>query len=79
MTNEEVIKRLTDILDEVTEDKNAICYVTNYDEEPLKMAIKALQEVDFLTFLMNNINKNELEKYFSMYNAQNEMESEEEE
>ena len=64
---------------------NILCaYGVPLDEEEfceaLNKAIKALKESDFLTFLMNNINKNELEKYFSMYRAINEItESEEEE
>lgn len=41
------------------------------------MSINALQDSDFLTFLMNNISKNELESYFSMYRAINKIGMEE--
>ena len=43
----------------------------NLTPKVLDVAIKALQENDFLTFLMSIINPNEMEKYLSMYNAQN--------
>lgn len=44
MTNEEVIKRLKDILEEVTETDNSVCYVTSDDMDTLKAAIKALEQ-----------------------------------
>lgn len=72
MTNEEAIKRLNKIkaIYQGMDNKS--------DVKALDMAIKALQEIDFLTLLMNNINKNDLEVYFSMYHAQNEEREEEE-
>ena len=44
MTKQEATERLKSILDEATEDENSVCYVTAYDEEPLKMAIKSLEK-----------------------------------
>lgn len=44
MTNQEAIERLKDILEEATETEEAVCYVTDCDEEPLKMAIEALEK-----------------------------------
>ena len=44
MTNEEVIKKLKDILEEVTETDDSVCYVTSDDTDALKAAIKALEQ-----------------------------------
>lgn len=44
MTNREAIDSLKDILAEVTETDAAVCYVTDYDAEPLRMAIEALEK-----------------------------------
>lgn len=44
MTTKKALKLLKDILDEATTDENAVCYVTNHDEIPLRLAIKALEK-----------------------------------
>ena len=44
MTREEVIKRLKDILEEVTETDNSVCYVTSDDADALSLAIKVLEQ-----------------------------------
>jgi len=44
MTNKEAIEKLKGILEEATEYENSVCYVTEEDREPLKMAIKALEQ-----------------------------------
>lgn len=44
MTNQEAIEILKDILEEATETENSVCYVTSVDEEPLRMAIEALEK-----------------------------------
>lgn len=44
MTDVEVIRKLNDILEEAIETEDAICYVTSVDEEPLRMAIEALEK-----------------------------------
>lgn len=73
MTNEEAIKYLQWVrpIKPYSFDKKGV-------QEAIDMAIKALQDIDFLTFLMNIINPNEMEVYLSMYNAQNVNGSEEE-
>lgn len=40
----EAIRELKDILEEVIETEDAVCYVTSVDEEPLRMAIEALEK-----------------------------------
>lgn len=44
MKPSEAIEKLKDILEEATETEYAVCYVTSCDEEPLRMAIKALEK-----------------------------------
>lgn len=44
----DAIDRIKAILEEATEGENAVCYVTDYDAEPLKMAISALEKQDEL-------------------------------
>ena len=44
MTANEVIENLKMILEEVTEDENSVCYVTDCDKETLEMAIQALKK-----------------------------------
>lgn len=44
MTREEAIEKIRAILEECTEDENAVCYVTSYDADALDMAIKALEK-----------------------------------
>ena len=44
MTNKEAINDLKVILSEITECEESICYITDVDAEPLKLAIKALKE-----------------------------------
>lgn len=44
MTEREAIKKLKDILDECTESKEAVCYVTDVDAPALEMAINALEK-----------------------------------
>ena len=46
MTREEAAERLKAILEEATEDENAVCYVTSYDADTLEMAIKALEQTE---------------------------------
>ena len=43
MTNQEAINDLKVILSEITECEESICYITDVDAEPLKLAIKALE------------------------------------
>lgn len=44
MTNQEAINDLKVILSEITECEESICYVTDIDAEPLRLAIKALEK-----------------------------------
>lgn len=44
MTREEAIKRIKMILEECTEDEDAVCYVTSDDADALDTAIKALEQ-----------------------------------
>ena len=44
MKPSEAIEKLKDILEEATETEYAVCYVTSCDEEPLRMAIEALEK-----------------------------------
>lgn len=44
MTNQEAINDLKVILSEITECEESICYITDVDAEPLKLAIKALEK-----------------------------------
>ena len=46
MTNKEAINDLKVILSEITECEESICYITDVDAEPLKLAIKALEKAD---------------------------------
>ena len=43
MTNQEAVNDLKVILSEITECEESICYITDVDAEPLKLAIKALE------------------------------------
>lgn len=52
MTIDEVIKKLTEILEEATEDENSVCYVTNIDEPTLKMAIDTMHKYKKIQELM---------------------------
>lgn len=44
MTIEDCISKLIEILEEATEDENAVCYVTDIDEPTLKMAIDTMRK-----------------------------------
>ena len=44
MTNQEAINDLKVILSEITECEESICYITDIDAEPLRLAIKALKK-----------------------------------
>lgn len=44
MTREEKISRLKDILSEINENDNAVCYLTSEDNELIESAIKALSQ-----------------------------------
>ncbi len=44
MTVQKAIEELNMILEEATAYEHAVCYVTSCDEEPLKMAIEALEK-----------------------------------
>ena len=44
MTREEKISRLNDILSEINENDNAVCYLTSEDNELIESAIKALEQ-----------------------------------
>ena len=44
MTNQEAVNDLKVILSEITECEESICYITDVDAEPLKLAIKALKK-----------------------------------
>lgn len=44
MTIEDCISKLIEILEEATEDENAVCYVTDVDEPTLKMAIDTIRK-----------------------------------
>ena len=46
MTNKEAINDLKVILSEITECEESICYITDVDAEPLRLAIKALEKAD---------------------------------
>ena len=44
MTNQEAINDLKVILSEITECEESICYITDVDAEPLRLAIQALEK-----------------------------------
>ena len=44
MTKKEAINDLKVILSEITECEESICYITDVDAEPLRLAIKALEK-----------------------------------
>ena len=44
MTREEKISRLKDILSEINENDDAVCYLTSEDNELIKSAIEALEQ-----------------------------------
>ena len=44
MTREEKINRLKDILAEINEDEDAVCYLTSEDNELIESAIEALEQ-----------------------------------
>jgi hypothetical protein len=44
MTNEDKINYLKDILSEINENDNAVCYLTSEDNELIKSAIEALEQ-----------------------------------
>ena len=44
MSREEAIEKIKMILEECTEDEDAVSYVTSYDADALDMAIKALEQ-----------------------------------
>ena len=44
MTAQEAIEQIKMILEEVTSYEHAVCYVTSCNEEPLRLAIKALEK-----------------------------------
>ena len=44
MTVQEAIGNIKMILEEATSYEHAVCYVTSVDEEPLKLAIEALEK-----------------------------------
>jgi rubrerythrin len=44
MTREEKISRLKDILSEINENDNAVCYLTSEDNELIESAIEALEQ-----------------------------------
>lgn len=44
MTNQEAINDLKVILSEITECEESICYITDVDAEPLRLAIEALKK-----------------------------------
>lgn len=46
MTKIEAAEKLKAILEEATEDENAVCYVTSCDADALDMAIKALEQTE---------------------------------
>ena len=43
MTREEKISRLNDILAEINESEDAVCYLTSEDNELIKSAVEALK------------------------------------
>lgn len=57
MTREEAIERIKMILEECTEDENAVSYVTSDDADALGMAIKALEEETIIDKIKAEIEK----------------------
>ena len=54
MTIEDCISKLTEILEEATEDENAVCYVTDVDEPTLKTAIDTMRKYQKILDIINN-------------------------
>jgi hypothetical protein len=48
MTNEDKINYLKDILSEINENDNAVCYLTSEDSEVIESAIKALEQARWI-------------------------------
>ena len=57
MTKIEAAEKLKAILEEATEDEEAVCYVTSYDADALDMAIKALEQTSALDKIRAEIKK----------------------
>jgi len=54
MSIEDCISKLIEILEEATEDENAVCYVTDIDEPTLKMAIDTMRKYQKIQEIINN-------------------------
>ena len=54
MTIEDCISKLIEILEEATEDENAVCYVTDADEPTLKTAIDTMRKYQKIQEIINN-------------------------
>ena len=53
MTIEDCISKLTEILEEATEDENSVCYVTDVDEPTLKTAIETMRKYQKIEQIYN--------------------------
>ena len=54
MTIDNCISKLTEILEEATEDENAVCYVTDVDEPTLKMAIDTMRKYEKIEQILSD-------------------------
>ena len=57
MTREEKISHLKDILSEINENDNAVCYLTSEDNELIESAIKALEQESESTYKYGILHK----------------------
>ena len=53
MTIDNCISKLTEILEEATEDENSVCYVTDVDEPTLKTAIDTMRKYQKIERIIN--------------------------
>ena len=66
MTEKNAIETVKGIIDEITSDENAVCYVTECDKEPLEMAIKALEKQSMINEILDEMwTLNEISKDYS--------------
>lgn len=54
MTIDNCISKLTEILEEATEDENSVCYVTDVDEPTLKTAIDTMRKYEKIEQILSD-------------------------
>lgn len=70
MTIDNCISKLTEILEEATEDENSVCYVTDVDEPTLKTAIDTMRKYQKIQEIVKEWGKSGLlqDKFYDLIN-----------